>query len=77
MSNATLLYPKVKVVTAWGYLTQIFDINGDTTIASRKRSGDKVTDIRKDSIATTIGRGKRRVGTDERIQSRSNRWFGR
>jgi hypothetical protein len=46
-------------------------------MASWKRSGEEVTDIRKDGIVTNIGRGNRRVGTDEHIHSSSNRWFGR
>jgi hypothetical protein len=58
-------------------LEQIFDINGDSTITGGKRSGDEVTDIKKDGIVTNIGRGKRRVRTDGHIQSSSNRWFGR
>jgi hypothetical protein len=56
----------------------MFDINGDSTMARWKRSGDKVTDIRnKDAIVTNIARGNRRVGTDARIHSSRDRWFGR
>jgi hypothetical protein len=55
----------------------MFDINGDSTMARWKRSGDKVTDIRNDGIVTNSGRGNRRVGTDGHIHSSSDRWFRR
>jgi hypothetical protein len=55
----------------------MFDINGDSTMAIWKRSGDEVTDIRKNGIVTNIGRGNRRVGTDGCIHSSGDRWFGR
>jgi hypothetical protein len=59
-------------------LERMHDISGDSSMTSWKRSGDEVTDIRKDGIVTNIGsRGNRRLRTDGRIHSSSNRWFGR
>jgi hypothetical protein len=53
---------------------QIFDINGDSTMAGWKRSGTKSLTSGRGGIVTTIGRGKRRVRTDGHIHNNA-RWL--